>query len=158
MKYYILVIIIQILYFSSFGQNVKELKCPSNYDKGKLIITSKLIDSSKNINIFLINRTLNKIKVFGGYNSEILFKKEIKDTNGTWKTFDPIHKNAYSCGTGLESIEVPANNYTYEIYKKEDYYGNYETEIRFSFKINDSIIIFSDPLNVNVNSNLLLNH
>ncbi len=158
-----ILILIALINFICFGQNsvnenirVKRLKETTKFKNGEISIITKLIDSTGNINIFLVNRATDTLYVFGGYNAEILFDKEIKDTSGAWKTFDKLYYGAYWCGTGLQTIRLPKDSYTYEIYNKTKYTGELNTEIRFSFRVKDSLVIYSNPISIKANSDLLL--
>ena len=164
-KYILTFIIMTMLSFICIGQNgmeenrrVKKLKESTKFKNDEISIIAKIIDSTKNINIYLINRTTDTLNIFGGYNAEILFNKEIKNIDGIWKPFDQLSERTYICGTGLRTINLFKDSYTYEIYHKRKYTGKLNTEIRFSFRIKDSLTIYSKPLEVNVNSDLLLKH
>lgn len=155
-------VLINFICFSQNSMNenpkVKKLKKSTKFENGEISIIAKVIDSTENINIFLINRTVDTLKVFGGYNAEILFNKEVKDTDSIWKPFDRLSDLAYWCGTGLKTIILPKDSYTYEIYNKSVYAGELNTEIRFSFRVKDSLVIYSKPISIRANNDLLLKH
>ncbi|MFD0990696.1 hypothetical protein ACFQ1R_11360 [Mariniflexile jejuense] len=153
-------VLINFICFSQNSMNenprVKKLKESTKFENGEISIIAKVIDSTENINIFLINRTTDTLKIFGGYNAEILFNKEIKDIDSIWKPFDALSELAYWCGTGLQTISLPKDSYTYEIYNKSVYTGELNTEIRFSFRVKDSLVIYSKPISIKANNDLLL--
>lgn len=135
----------------------KKLLKPESLNNNQILLKAKLIDSTKNINVFLINRTVDTLKFFSFYGDNIKFDKEIKNTNGDWVNFD--EKNYYRiCPTGGKTIKVPKNYYTYEIYKSYQYSGDFNSELRFKFKVNDSLEIKSNTLRLSVDKTLLLDN
>jgi hypothetical protein len=153
-------VLINFICFSqdSINKNprVKNLKESTKFENDKISIIAEIIDSTENITIFLINRTKNTLKFFGGYNTEILFNKEIKDIDSLWKPFDSQSELNYECGTGLKTINLTKDSFTYESYNKSVYTGEYNTEIRFSLIIKDSLIVYSNPISIKANYDLLL--
>jgi len=133
----------------------KKLLNPESLDDKQVFLKAKVIDSTKNINVFLINKSIDTLKLFSLSGDNISFEKEVKDVNGNWVNFD--EKNYYRlCLVGSKTIIVPRNYYTYEIYKSDRYTGNYDTELRFKYKVNDSLEIKSNILKLRINKNLLI--
>ncbi len=154
---------VALLNFICFSQNtlytnanVKKIKESTKFENDEITIIAKIKDSTKNIHIYLINRTSDTLNIFGGYSAQISFNKEIKDVDGTWKPFDLLPKGGYKCLTGIKTIKLPKDTYTYEIYNSAKYAGEFNTEIRFLFKTKDASIIYSKPVEVSVNYDLLL--
>lgn len=137
------------------GQNIIPLKDNNQYKENDITIKFKLKNNCDLV-IFLINKTNDTISCFGGYDSEITFKKEVLNENNEWTNFDTTSKYAYWCGTGLKSLKIPTNFYTYEVYKEKRYSGDYKTKMRFSYKFNDSITLYSKKANVYINRDLML--
>jgi len=133
----------------------KKLLNPKSFDDKRVFLKAKVIDSTKNINTFLINRSIDTLKFFSLSGEKVSFEKEVKDVNGNWVNFD--EKNYYRlCPVGSKTIIVPRNYYTYEIYKSDRYLGDYNTELRFKYRINDSLEIKSNILKLRINKNLLI--
>lgn len=136
-------------------QNIIPVKENNQYKENDITVKFKLKNNCDLV-IFLINKTNDTISCFGGYNSKITFKKEVLDENKKWTNFDTDSKLAYWCGTGLTSLKIPTNYYTYEIYKNKRYSGDYRTKMRFSFRISDSINIYTKSADVFINKDLII--
>ena len=137
-------------------KNIRFLKKPELFAENQVSIITKKNDSTNDITIYLVNRTKDSLTLFGGYESTIRFDKEILDKDGNWKPFDMLASNAYWCGTGLTSLRLYPETYTFEVYKNSDYRGNLESKIRFSYQLSDSVTITSNTINADVDENLLL--
>ncbi len=136
-------------------QNIIPLKENNQYKENDITVKFKLKNNCDLV-IFLINKTNDTISCFGGYDSKITFEKEVLDENREWKNFDIDSKFSYWCGTGLKTLKIPNNYYTYEVYKNKKYSGDYKTKMRFSYRISDSTNIYSKSADVFINKDLML--
>ena len=108
-------------------------------------------DSTNDINVILINNSINDIEVFA--NSRIMeISTEIKDDKGHWFKVD---KGKIMCGTGYEYCKLKPKFYTWNLIKAEEYEGTFDTEIRFSVRINDSILT-TKPIEAAIDNSLFL--
>ncbi len=131
----------------------KPLTSTNEAQEGKVYITYRANDSTDRISIFLINRSQEPIKVFG-INRRILFIKEAKNEEGKWQRIDHYEGPVY-CATGYGHFQIPKNTYTWQHLYTNDYAGSFETELRFSIRVQDSLII-SAPISAKIDYNLFL--
>lgn len=144
-----------LVLFDLQGQHIEPVKNPNKYNKNKITVKLKQKENNDLV-IFLINRTKDTISCFGGYDSKITFKKEVLSENNEWINFDMDSKYAYWCGTGLTVLKIPSEYYTYEVYKNKKFSGSFDTKMRFSYKLNDSLNVYSEIINVSINKKLIL--
>lgn len=138
-------------------KNIKKLKEVAPENASKIYIKSKFTESG-DIGIFLINRSDTTIEKFLGYDQNIQFAKEARDVDGNWKEIDTQLKPLIYCFTGSSMIflKLLPDHYTWDKFYKRKYHGEYETFVRFSYRLPDSTLITSNSLKANINPDLFL--
>ncbi|TMM59085.1 hypothetical protein FEE95_06535 [Maribacter algarum] len=128
---------------------VKKLKVTTPTNEGKVYVKAKSMKSG-NIGVFLINRSAKDIEHFIGHSSHIEFSKEAIDQNGEWKIIDQEPTRYIICGMGVRHIKLQPDHYTWQKIYIKKYQGDYETEVRFTYKLRDSVILVSNPIKAKI--------
>ena len=138
MKKVIQLISIVLLLFlfksNSFGQNIRSLKNPSSWKKQDIYLQLKNVDSTKQTIIYLINRSGKDYHYYGS-NGKFEVFTEAKDSLDRWSKID---QKLIDCSYGLGYSLLPVNYFSLK--KKDFLKGNFETEVRYSVHLKDSII------------------
>ncbi len=123
---------------NSFGQYTRALKNPSSWKKQDIYLQLKNVDSTKQTIIYLINRSEKDYHYYGS-NGKFEVFTEAKDSLGKWSNIDQRY---IDCAYGLGYSLLPINHFSLK--KKDFLTGDFETEIRYSVRLKDSII-YSKP-------------
>lgn len=131
-----------------FVSGIKKLNDFYSIYKGKSAIVFDISDSSKFINVFLINKTDSSIFVLSDLRSkDIIMVQEAKDLLGTWRPIEFFYYD--ECfDTIKQSIEIPPDHYACLVSRR--YKGTIETEIRFKIE-SENGNIYSIPFKGSVN-------
>ena len=120
------------------------LPYPDGYPADSLLVML-LVDSTTNrLKSWLVNRTQDTLRV-STPNGSISEWLEVKDENGKWQCYDGNFM--MGCGMGMDRVGLLAPN-EFAMKSKSIYgYGNFATEVRAFFTVNDSIR-YSAPISI----------
>lgn len=146
-----------------FGQNItppyyggiikhKKLKTVDKDLDGQIYLSNQILDSIGNIRVYLVNHTNTDLYVPGD-NRSLDFEMEAINQGGNWVS---ITETGDWCGTGIGPYTLPKHTFTWGAYSTYRYKGDFETMMRSTIRVKDSIIV-SEPVKVKISRDIFLN-
>lgn len=142
-----------IICFNIYGQKIRKIPHKSKKNNDSIYIVCNVIDSLNKVNVHLLNRTKSKVTIYYGGRS-IEFVMQAKDRYGEWRQ---IEDTFIDCPVGIENLVIPSNFYASQSIEKSTFEGgDFETEVRFTVRIEDTILVASNPVKSKIDYNWFL--
>lgn len=133
------------------NSRVVNLDNPDQFEERGIFIQTKQIESTKEVTIFLINKSDRTIQV-PSYNGYISIDREVLTKEKEWRNIDSGRD--IWCATGYGITELKPNQYTY-VKKKMNCTGELATKIRYGIVNTDNQVILSKAVSTRIQEDYL---